>query len=353
MLRRGVGEKLFIWFSRFGATNMHPPTCWVVLQKDFMDEKLLGKEVSYAATTKSWWIKEICPITSPFFTPWTCPLRTIFIASYPLNVRRAVLKDLNPMPTFTNRLIGRCSCSIILFKYFFCRSSVASLARFITSQGLNGFRTCGILIHGNHAQCLSRSGLQDLAEKSFCCFPITFRTQHAVQCVAYTIYRSIEILPHSQDAWHTFHPPATNHSSVADEAGSVCPVLGHISTPIDSGWNDPRQSLAPASSPPNLDRKAHNDCTIAHLSGWLLTRNDAIWTELEWTWKVEHQRQSFPTVSSPSLLATQPASIVSQELLVFLEPWNPGWAILINTTLSFGNKACGFTNKKNLSLSQL
>lgn len=38
----------------------------VVLQKDFLGRKLLGKEASYAATPKSWWRKEICPIKSPF-----------------------------------------------------------------------------------------------------------------------------------------------------------------------------------------------------------------------------------------------------------------------------------------------
>ncbi len=98
----------------------------VVLQKDFMDGKLLGKEVSYAATPKSWWIKESCPITSPFSTLWICPFLSIFIASNPLSVRRAVLNDLNPMPAFVSRFMARWSCSITLFKYFFCRSSVVS-----------------------------------------------------------------------------------------------------------------------------------------------------------------------------------------------------------------------------------
>jgi hypothetical protein len=43
----------------------------VVLQKDFMNGKLLGKEASnYAEIPKSWWMKEICPIKS-FSTPRT------------------------------------------------------------------------------------------------------------------------------------------------------------------------------------------------------------------------------------------------------------------------------------------
>lgn len=54
------------------------------------------------------------------------PFLTIFIASYPFNVCRSVLNDLKPMPAFANRLIGRCSYSMMLFKYFFCRSSVVS-----------------------------------------------------------------------------------------------------------------------------------------------------------------------------------------------------------------------------------
>jgi len=55
-------------------------------------------------------------LTSLFLTPITC-LRSMFIASNPLNVRRAVLNDLN-MPAFVSRFTARWSCSMMLFKYF-------------------------------------------------------------------------------------------------------------------------------------------------------------------------------------------------------------------------------------------
>ncbi len=44
---------------------------------------------------------------SVFSIPLTCPLRIMFIASYPLKVRLAVLNEANPIPGLTNRLINR------------------------------------------------------------------------------------------------------------------------------------------------------------------------------------------------------------------------------------------------------
>ncbi len=44
---------------------------------------------------------------SIFLTPLTCPLRFMFIASYPLKVHLAVLNEANPIPGLTNRLINR------------------------------------------------------------------------------------------------------------------------------------------------------------------------------------------------------------------------------------------------------
>ena len=49
-------------------------------------------------------------MTSPFAASLICPLRIIFIASYPLIVlivRLAVLNDPNPSPGLTRRLIKR------------------------------------------------------------------------------------------------------------------------------------------------------------------------------------------------------------------------------------------------------
>ncbi len=63
---------------------------------------------------------------SVFSTLLTCPLRIMFIASYPLKVRLAVLNEENPIPGLTNRLIDRWSCSILLFRYLTCRNSQSS-----------------------------------------------------------------------------------------------------------------------------------------------------------------------------------------------------------------------------------
>jgi len=91
----------------------------VVLQKLIKDRKLPGKGINYAATPKIWSMKLIRSATAPFLTPLICPFLTIFIISYPLIVRRAVLKDLNPIPGLTNRFIERWSCSTMLLRYFF------------------------------------------------------------------------------------------------------------------------------------------------------------------------------------------------------------------------------------------
>ena len=48
------------------------------------------------------------------------------IASIPLKVRLAVLKDLNSIIGFTIRLMSRCSFTITLFKYFTCHNSVVA-----------------------------------------------------------------------------------------------------------------------------------------------------------------------------------------------------------------------------------
>ena len=60
---------------------------------------------------------------SPFSTPFICPERIIFIVSYPLKVRLAVLNEPKPIPGSTNRLLNRWSCSTMSFRYLIGRSS--------------------------------------------------------------------------------------------------------------------------------------------------------------------------------------------------------------------------------------
>src|SRR5712692_11713077 len=60
---------------------------------------------------------------SPLPTPCTCPLRIMFITSYPCSVRPAVSKEKKPIPGLTSRLMKRWSCSTRLFKYLTCLSS--------------------------------------------------------------------------------------------------------------------------------------------------------------------------------------------------------------------------------------
>ncbi len=52
----------------------------------------------------------------------TCPFLTMFIISYPRRVLFAVLKEQNPIPGLTNRLMARWSCSTMLLRYLICRN---------------------------------------------------------------------------------------------------------------------------------------------------------------------------------------------------------------------------------------
>ena len=78
----------------------------VVLQKLIEDRKLLEKRVSYASTPKISAMKLTRSVTAPLATPLICPFVIMFISSYPLIVRRAVLNEPNPIPGLTNRFIG-------------------------------------------------------------------------------------------------------------------------------------------------------------------------------------------------------------------------------------------------------
>ena len=69
-------------------------------------------------------MNEIGPKTSPLSISLICPLRIMFIASYPLRARRAVLNEPNPRLGLMRRLTNRWSGSTILFKYLTCLVSV-------------------------------------------------------------------------------------------------------------------------------------------------------------------------------------------------------------------------------------
>ena len=83
----------------------------VVLQKDFMNGKLLGKEATIMQKFRrvDGWKRSA--LSNLFQLQEVWPFLTIFIASYPRNVLRAVLNDLNPMPAFVSRFMARWSCS--------------------------------------------------------------------------------------------------------------------------------------------------------------------------------------------------------------------------------------------------
>ena len=71
-------------------------------------------------------MKGTCPVMSPLPTPLTCPLRIMFMTSYPCSVRPAVSTKKKPIPGLTNRLIKRWSCSTRLLRYLTCLSSTDS-----------------------------------------------------------------------------------------------------------------------------------------------------------------------------------------------------------------------------------
>src|SRR5260370_33558409 len=60
---------------------------------------------------------------SPLSTPFTCPLRSMFIVSKPANVRCAVSKAKKPRPGLVRRLMKRWRGLSRLFRYLTWRSS--------------------------------------------------------------------------------------------------------------------------------------------------------------------------------------------------------------------------------------
>lgn len=66
------------------------------------------------------------PVDVSFATPLTCPLRIMFVTSYPCSVHPAVSTEKKPSPGLTSRLMKRWSCSIRLLRYLTCLSSTDS-----------------------------------------------------------------------------------------------------------------------------------------------------------------------------------------------------------------------------------
>lgn len=113
-------------------------------------------------------MKRTRSLTAPFATPRICPFLIMFIASYPFIVRRAVLKEPNPIPGLTSRFMNRWSCSTMLLRYLTGRSEV------VLVRVLSAIRSS--IAFGNIAAFLSTfrkerrlvmNCFQSLAEKSF------------------------------------------------------------------------------------------------------------------------------------------------------------------------------------------
>jgi len=88
-------------------------------------------------------------LTAAIGTPKTCPFLIMFIISYPRIVRRAVLKEANPIPGLTNRLIPRWSCSNILILPFGSISTVPGVVPKIPTLlfgSINGAPVIGLVM---------------------------------------------------------------------------------------------------------------------------------------------------------------------------------------------------------------
>lgn len=104
-----------------------------MLQNFVRTENPCCRSSNYATTAKIWLMKRTRSLTAPLGTPKTCPFLIMFIISYPLIVRRAVLKEPKLIHDLTNRFSQGWSCSTILLRYFFCRS-FTSLGNFFSAM---------------------------------------------------------------------------------------------------------------------------------------------------------------------------------------------------------------------------
>ena len=113
------------------------------------------------------------------------------------------------MPAFVSRFMARWSCSMMLFKYFFCRNSVVSRVRFIRFQRLHRLRICRIFVHSDDTRYLGMLCLQYFAEKPFCGKAVSRAHVSIKSNVLPARYHgTIQIFPRDFDARRTFHPPA-------------------------------------------------------------------------------------------------------------------------------------------------
>ncbi len=124
------------------------------------------------------------PLRHLFQLPEERPLRIMYIASYLLNVRRAVLNEPNPIPGLTSRLMNLWSCSTILLRYLtngfssFGQSLV--FFKFVDCWGISG-----ILIHIYDSRLLVMGCLQCFTQEALCSSCIPFGTEHEVQGVSF------------------------------------------------------------------------------------------------------------------------------------------------------------------------
>jgi len=93
---------------------------WLCCKNFVRTENVCGRDLNYATTPKMRLMKIIRSLTAPLGTPKICPFRIMFVISYPVMMRRAVLKDANPIPGLTNRFMARWSCSTMLLRYLIC-----------------------------------------------------------------------------------------------------------------------------------------------------------------------------------------------------------------------------------------
>ncbi len=202
-----------------------------------------------------------------FRCPEERPLRIMFIASYPLNVRRAVLNEPNPIAELTNRFIARWSCSTILLRYLTLRSSVVSPRVWsLLSESIAGGNH-RILIYIYDSRLLVMRRLQSFAEEPFCRPCIPLGAEHKVQSVAKRIHGPIEILPLSLHLDIRFiHSPRIICGFQMNSASFV--QLGGVSL------NPPmhrcivyHQTPQSASFPPSCGNSRDSGGTTSHTAG--------------------------------------------------------------------------------------
>src|SRR5262245_43526775 len=158
------------------------------------DIKGLTQTPTYAAIMKRFDTNLTCSWMAPLPTPSICPFLIMFIASYTLIVRRAVLKPENPSPGLTRRLMNRWSCSMMLLRYLHCRSCEVTGNTFFLLL-FDGRRIGVALIDIDDRGRLMCGSLQHLAKEPFGGSRIPFGAEHEVDRLALGIDRAKEVIP--------------------------------------------------------------------------------------------------------------------------------------------------------------